>query len=426
VLLIVGVVVGMGLLNGKPDTTAGKGQGGKKAKVVKVASPTTSKTSADMAPEERPSVPRQRKKSAFDEPPIPVGEGFAVRTPDGEVSKEATLKMAMRRAIGSKGRVVLNNKEPLKLTGDDALINISGGTLVIEAEKGTQPVLEVEIKGGLSWLTTRGETPLRLAGVTVVARYTGGGEAPPPVIFSGSRVTLERCVFRASGAVAGCSAVAVQSEALSATGCFFENFDRALDFSAFAGPGAIVKQCMMVLPKPKPGVMGWAVRVSNLPGGRGKLERKVVMERCTVKGKGMLDLVGFSADFPCNVQVKECAVLADNVFAWEPAKKGESPLEPSALHWSGVGNRYDVQSKSWVVLKPDGSEPLPDGPADLSSWNQRFADRLEGGPIKFQTATSELPAENTAPIDFALTEQGDFKVGADPDLVGPAAKGAPR
>ncbi|MDR3632595.1 MAG: serine/threonine-protein kinase [Isosphaeraceae bacterium] len=434
VLVIVGAVVGMGLLGGKTDkSTTAKTKQSKASKSTKVAAdgaskPTkTAKSDAtETAVATTVTTAEKAKKSVFNEPPIPEGQGFAVRTGGGDVSKEPNLKSAMQRAIGSRGRVVLNNKEPLKLTGDDAVINISGGALVIAAEKGTQPVLEVEIKGGNSWLMTRAESPLTVIGVTIVAKYVGTpGPNPPPVIYSGSKVTLDHCTFRTSGAVPGSCAVTVEGESLTAVGCYFENFDRSLDFSAFSGPGATIKHCMMVRPKANAQPIGWALRVRNLPGGKSKSARKVLLDHCTVKGKGFVELADFSSEYPCEVQVKDCAVLADALLAWEHPKPGDAPLSPESLRWSGVGNTYDVQTKSWVVLNHDGTEPLADGPSDISSWNQRMSDRnAAGGPLKFQTDAGAMPAEGTAPIDFTIPDQGDLKVGADPEVVGPSGKPA--
>ncbi len=428
-LVIVGVVLGLGLLGGKDEKpTTAKGKPAKTSKGTAVATstkPKKSKETPEGKPREKPEVAvntkpaAPRKKSAFDEPAIPEGQGFAVLAPDGTVVREPDLKGAMSRAVGSKGRVLLDKSEPIKLSGDDAAINLSGGRLTIAAKKGVQPVLEVEVKGETPWLLVRSESPLTLIGVTIVARYPTPHPKPAPVILAASEVTLTNCVFRATGSVAKTSVVAAKGFALTATGCFFENFDCALDFDAFGTHTATIRQCMMVRPKADAQPIGWAVRLRNFPGQATKV-RKVILDRCTVKGKGLIELVDFKPDYPCRVEVKECAVLADSILAWQ---SGDVPVSPEALQWAGVGNKYDIQGKSWIVTKPDGSQPAADSPSDLESWNKRFTERdATGGPLKFQTEISSLPAENTAPIDFTIPDQGDLKIGADPNSVGPSAK----
>ena len=71
---------------------------------------------------------------------------------------------------------------------------------------------------------------------------------------------------------------------------------------------------------PPEALEGWAIRVRNLPGGTGKTARKVLVEHCTVKGKGFLELADFSPQYPVDVAVKESAVQADTLLAWEHPK----------------------------------------------------------------------------------------------------------
>ena len=82
-------------------------------------------------------------------------------------------------------------------------------------------------------------------------------------------------------------------------------------------------------------VMGWALRVSNLPGGRGKPVRRVVMEHCTVKGKGLLDLADFSSQHPCDVQVIFPATR-DEIRVAGPEFRGE-------ILWVTVVGAWDTE-----------------------------------------------------------------------------------
>jgi serine/threonine-protein kinase len=238
------------------------------------------------------------------------------------------------------------------------------------------------------------------------------------VIQAGHEVQLERCAFTATGGGGGSRAVESEGGTLVATGCWFEGFDRALDISVIAGRTVTLTQCMLIRAK---GDRGWAVRVDRMPGGDPlKHPPRVVIDRCTVKAKGLLDLVGFSAQAPVSVELRGCAVQADAVLAWQ--RYGEAPLPSEVLRWSGANNRYDVRGKSWVVAGPDGAPPPSGGPADFAAWNRKFTDRgSDAAPVKFQAEPS-APSESLVPQDFALTEPGDPPAGADPDQVGPPAK----
>jgi serine/threonine-protein kinase len=355
---------------------------------------------------------------------VPGGHPIAVKSRDGVVTVEADLKNAMRRAIGSKGHVLLNNATPLKLSGEEAAIMISGGRLHIRAAEGARPVLEVEIKGPGPFLSTRTDTPLTMVGVTIVAHYAGTapGKEPPPLIEAGTTIVLDHCAFTATGAVQGARAIDVEGGSLSAIGCWFEGFDEALDIAYFGGSVATLRQCMMVRAGSDDPPIGWGVRARSQPGGSPKAARRLILDRCTMKGKGLLDLVEFSPEEPLKVDITGCAVLAEALLAWETPKPG-TPLSPEALDWTGQGNQYDLRGKSWVVLTPEGAPELADEPTDLATWARRFkeTDALPP-PIPFQTDPAAL-TEPPRPRDFAINNTGARPVGADPDQVGPSARG---
>jgi serine/threonine-protein kinase len=265
---------------------------------------------------------------------------------------------------------------------------------------------------------------LTIVGVSIVARYHGKPKAVPALIDAGGSVTLERCSFTARGAVQGSRAVAVEGNALTVFGCWFDGFDTALDVSAFAGSSTRIRQSMMV----RTGIgtetdarpIGWAVRIRKTAGGPSQVTRQLHMEHCTVKGKGLLHLVDFSPEAPLRVDIKECAVLADALLAWETPQPGTPPTA-EALTWKGRGNQYDIRGSSWVVLSAAGAPELPDGPIDLASWRSKMTelDPLPP-PIRFRTPPESLP-EAPQPLDFEITEQDVRSPGADPGRVGPSA-----
>ena len=91
--------------------------------------------------------------------------------------------------------------EPLDVPSG-TLGNIGGGTLAIRAAKGTRPVLKVEIKERKPFLSTRGDTPLRLEGITIEARYAAPDAKPEPAAEVLTAGTAEQLVQKLRDSVA--------------------------------------------------------------------------------------------------------------------------------------------------------------------------------------------------------------------------------
>ena len=364
--------------------------------------------------------PGPAKTKTSDAAEVPADEPIAVKTPDGVVKIEPNLKSAMQRAIGSKGHVLLNNRTPLKLSGPDAALTIGGGRLYIRAAEGVQPVVEVEMQGQKPFLSTRTDTPLTIVGVTFVARYRGKPKMVPALIQAGADLTLDRCAFTASGGVEGSRAVVAEGGSLTVSGCWFEGFATALDVASFAGSITKIKQSMMVRARTDAQPIGWALRIRRAPGGNTKERRRLVLEHCTAKGAGLLDLVDFSPQSPLQVGIKQCAVMAEALLAWQTSKPA-TPLTAEALDWKGEGNQYDIRGKSWVVLSAEGMTELPDGPIDLASWRSKVTEQDPiPPPVRFRVDPESL-SESPQPGDFAIIDPEVHPPGADPDHVGPTA-----
>ena len=407
---------------GGPATAPdGKGQG-KGGSVEAVASPTGAgggKTSGEKAPE----VPQ------------PKGQQVAVVAADGTTSIEPDLRAAMRAAVGSRGHVLLLNQTPLKVAASEAF-TASGGTLAIRAGAGVKPVLQVEVKGATPFLSTRTNAPLKIEGVTIEVTYVEPGPAPAPVIQAGSSVSLDRCTFKLTNPTAGSRALSVEGGRLTASGCWFADFDRALDVACFGGSSATLRQCLLVRTKggdKAPG--GWAVRLQNMPGGTAGVARRLELERCTSFGQGFLEVSGFSPTAPLSVKLTGCAVVADTLLSWQPSapadpKAREARPTREALPWAGRDDQFDVRGTGgWVrfVAAPGAAPvPLPDGPTDLASWNRDFATETNSvpPPVRFATDPASL-SEHPEPSNFAIADLGIRPVGADPALIGPGADPVP-
>ena len=371
------------------------------------------------------------------------GGEVAVVAADGTTTVEPDLRTAVRSAVGSRGHVLLLNREPLTVPAGEPLLAPSG-LLVIRAGKGLRPEIRVEVKGGKPFLTTRGESTIRMEGVTLVARMVDPGPAPSALIEAGGDVVLDRCDFRAEGDVKGSIALVQEGRELTATGCLFVNFERAIDAASLNGSVTTLRQCMIVQTHPPdhakhegggeaspaggaPPPAG-SVRLRALGGGAARAGRRLVLENCTVKAPVFLELDGFTPLLPLSVEVRGCAAASDALLTWGAGVLHDGPPAPpstESLSWKGQGDQYEVGGKTWVRLagregKPEA--PWADAPADLEGWSKRVGP--EGDPIdkpvKFATDPSALP-ERPTPGDFAPAEAFASSAGADPAFVGPGA-----
>jgi serine/threonine-protein kinase len=349
---------------------------------------------------------------------VPPDQPIAVKLPDGTVRVEPNLKSAMQRAIGSKGHVVLNNSRALALSGSEAELAIGGGPLYIRAAAGVRPVVEVEIGRQKPFLSTKADTPLTIVGVTIVARYRSRPKTIPPVIHAGADMTLERCAFTVKGTVEGARAVVSEGSRLTVDGCWFAGFATALDVASFAGSNTTIKQSMMVQTAADTQPIGWALRIQQAPGGKPGERRRLLIEHCTSRGEGLLELVDFTPQAPLQVAIKQCAVLSHALLAWQTPAPG-TPLTVDALEWQGEGNQYDIRGKSWVVLSSDGTSELRDGPIDLASWRSKVVEHDPVlPPVRFRVDPASL-SESPQPDDFAIIDPEIRPPGADPARVGP-------
>lgn len=423
--------------------TKGKGGGGTNPRAAQSKGGTSDSSSI-----QTPGVAKLRAQPNL---PTPQGKEVAVVAADGTTTIEADLKSAIRAAVGSRGYVLLQNTTPMKFTAAEH-VAASGGTLVLRAAPGTKPVLKVEVKGATPFLSTRTDSPLKIEGVTFEATYVDPGNDPAPVIEAGGAVTLDRCSFRLAAPSPKSRALAVEGGSLAVAGCWFENFDRALDIACFGGMTSTLRECMIVrtakdaakpaeagaapAPTPAPASSGWAVRLRSMPGGFAKTGRRLVMEHCTSSNPGFLDLAGFSPEAPINIQATSCAVVADTLVAWEPGTtadprtKDASTINRFALSWTGRDNQYDIRGTTgWVQLIPSRNAPpvpLPDGPNDLASWTKLLAAESDTvpPPVKFATESSSL-SERPEPTDYAIPDKGIRPIGANPKFVGPGAEPVP-
>jgi hypothetical protein len=359
------------------------------------------------------------------------GPAITVLTDDGEGKPVEDLFQAMETAIG--GWVVLHNREPLPLPAREQLINlVSTGWLKLRAALGVKLVLIVELKGQKPFLTVGPDMNLTLEGLTVEARYldpppgSTASPTPAPIILGGGPAQICYCNFEVLNGtkVTGTRALVADGNNLTIENCWFKGFQTALEVHAIGGSTMLVKQTI-IMPATRrvadPSA-GWGLKMQFMSGNSRGSTRRLILRHCTVAGSGLLQLAGFSPQYPLHVEVTGCAVQTNALVGWETITP-ETPSNPQTLQWKGKGNQLDVSGAAWIV--PWGKGVL--GPAtkavDRNGWS-RIATEEEPviGNIQFSSKPEARP-ESPAPSDYGIEKTGPGKVGASPEQVGSGAAG---
>ena len=344
----------------------------------------------------------------------------------------------MEKAVGARGWVVLHNREPLSLPASDRSgFSTGNGWLKLRAAPGVSPVIVVEIKGQRPFLTVGSGMSLVLEGLTIVARYTdqspGNGVGPPPTILAAGPVRVTQCAFLLEGTAGppGSCAITVDGGNLTVENSWFKGFDTALDVRAIGNSTTTLRQTMTIggalrsaAPAPassgpdQAAARGWGIRMQFHGGRRAGIARKLLLDHCTATGAGLLQISGFTPEFPLQVQAQGCAVQAGALIAWEPVIP-EAAMNPQTLQWQGDGNQLDITGPSWIVPAGKGT-PIPQtGIVDRQGWSRIAKDRSPVlGEIQFLNGSGTSP-EKPDPEDFTIKGDGVEKVGADPKQVGP-------
>ncbi len=369
-------------------------------------------------------------------PPI-TEQPFVVRLPDDEERHFDNLLAALQIATSNRGYVELRNREPYRLHGDQ-LLDFSRGTqaVAIRAAPGFEPVIEIDLKGPSSFITTGSSVSLELSGVTILVHYpeTGASSPPPPIIKAARKARIDRCAFKiASGSRRKDSrAIFFEGNVLEVNRCWFEGFDEAIELSLLMNSTARIQQTMIV---PASGLTppaaqfsewhGWGVQARLISEKRSQTRKAhLTLDHCTVEGAGVLDVVGSLSPAVFQVEVKQCAIKAEALLACRAGKAGEDLS--ARVRWSGTGNQYDILGRSWIVLSAhQGTPELSTAVVDLNSWLDAVG--TESKPIKSKLTYQTDPKERSLqlqPRDFAIknSEPPQNQPGADPDLVGPWSK----
>ena len=363
---------------------------------------------------------------AVGEGPAAVESGFSVRHPDGSTEAVADLVSAVNLAVGSRGEVLLGDHAPIRLSSLPT-IRIQRGPLVIRAADNARPVLSIDDAGTQPLIETAGNAAITLRGLRIIARYPAKkAAAPAPLILAGGALSIDHCVFEASGGVSGATAIKGLGGALTVQGSLFDGFDKTLDLMVPPGSEITLRQSIFIKPRTSEEPLGWALRLQNetvsLGPNRNK-PRKVTLDHCTTRGQGVFDLVEFGPNASIDFDVKASAFQAKSLIAWQ-APANQKKMEPKSLHWIGRGNRFDVSGDAWIVLSTATASPaIPGAPTDLGTWSAQYTETSsQAASFTFAANPDTRPLDRfPEPADFALKGEGTADLGADPKRVGPEA-----
>jgi serine/threonine-protein kinase len=364
-----------------------------------------------MTPESKSSTPPQTGPTAADHAAAakpaeraasnPAAQApIVVRSPDGSTPDVPvkTLSDAINRALGNGGVVVLRDPEPLVLTNKSPVHAMLGGTLVIRAETGVRPVLDITLSGTGPFLVSGPDLSLELEGLTVRARGPKSSGSPgtpgaksPTIIQAAGPLTVRRCEFQSEAGPE--SAIYCDGGNLTVERSRFKGFDRAIEIRMFRKLAATIRQTT-IAPGAERLKDHWGFKITHFAlKGLPKVPPNLTLafDHCSFQGAGLLALSGFSEQSPLQVRMSDCKVRADALIDWE-SKAGEPDWPKNALTWTGSGNHYEIDGNSLILQN--------------------------GAPLGSIASTTEvlkaIIASETPPTDGAVA-------GADPALIGPSS-----
>jgi serine/threonine-protein kinase len=368
-----------------------------------------------------------------------LATAITVLMEDGVETPAQDLLEAIQKAVGAKGWVVFHNRAAMRLpAGRVAALSATNEWVKLRAAEGVNPILEVELKEQKPLLTIGSGMNLIIEGLTIIARYPDHARtaraAGTVILTSGGAVQLRHCAFETAEErmSAGSRAIIVEGGNLTVENCWFKGFDAALEVHMTGGSATAIRQTMLIpavaetltlapsssRPTAMPTESGWGVRVELMGGGRAGAQRRLLLDRCTVAGTGLLELAGFSATSPLQVEAKECAVQTMTLIGWELNANG-SRFQPQALRWEGDGNQLDVSGPSWILQSAKTATERSSAIAGLDHWSQIATERAPiSSGIEFSSAR-ESRVHSVQPRDFAIKSTAAHKAGANPAEVGP-------
>ncbi len=351
---------------------------------------------------------------------------IAVLGVDGKMKAAPDLLRAMETALGGKGVVVFKRGEPIEFQADAGLSLSGRGSLQLQGEGGTPTVLKIRLDGKKPFLSLGSSVNLVLKNLTLEVHRSGateGAAATPPLIMTAGKCELDHCELRAApaGGYPGSCAVRTDGSGMKIDHCWFEGFETAFEIHALAGATHVIRESMFVpggtpseaVKAGKSVRTGWAGKIRFEGGGLRDGSRSLRLERCTVSGEGLLQLVDFPDRSRLDLEVVSCAVKVDRLLDWKPATP-EVPLTRDVVAWKGVENQLDVVGNSWVS-GPSSVPPI----AGLDEWSALFSEtRPIRSAIQFAMGPT-TPEGRLSSRAYAILNADASSPGADAEDVGP-------
>jgi hypothetical protein len=324
---------------------------------------------------------------------------------DGSEEPQVSLEAAIQRATGKAAEIILRDGGPMILAPESPLI-ISSGRVVLRAEEGAHPVILVRWDGAQPALMVRLDGSLSCTGLTFKCEPARATSRTVLIECVGN-LTLDSCTFGSVSPAAGLTAVVAGGGRTDVRRCVFRGIETGIRIEAFAGSSSQVSHCLFVGPMAGD-AGGSAVSLIDRLSREQNSARKLLIDRCTVVGMGLLALDGLTTDHPVEVDVRGTVLVGPRVLNWT----GPSAF-PGGLKWTGSDNRYAIEGPSWAH-GADG--PLPGGPDDLDSWGRvvRGEAGSRSGAVRFRGG-EDVAALRDLPVDgFALDGPDAQAIGFDP------------
>ncbi len=335
--------------------------------------------------------PTTRKSGGFQLPPPPPpppsnqNDLVTIRwLDDGVETPELSLASALQQAAGKRAEILVRDHQPLELTGDRSLV-VSKGGVVLRAAEGTAPVVKVRWKGSAPVFMVRLDSSLKVIGLNFECDPEHSTTRTALFEATGDLV-LERTRFTAPGPVHDMKVAIADGLRTTISGCVFQGIDAPLRFEVFTGAKVQLEQCLFLRSPGQDDTKGWAIVLSDRLARSDTKAHRLVVDRCTVVGSGLMALEDFTPDHRVEIEVRGTVVQGPALLAWTGAS-----AFPSGLRWLGSGNRYDLKGPAWVLRGPGTSEGIAKAPTDLPSWCTATAKEPEPRP---SGSTSRAAARN--------------------------------
>jgi serine/threonine protein kinase len=331
--------------------------------------------------------------------PDDAAKPFLVRLGRDNVQQEATLPEALRRASGKTAEITLYDSASIDLKLDEPLT--VSGSITLKAAPGNHPIIHVNLRKPVSFLTGSAQSALHLEGIAI--RVSVGSDAPSElaVIRALGNLSLDRCSIEGRNLPAEVHAIQAEGSRLSLHNCWVLGFSTALAWRAFPDSEAILEQTLLV----GSGSDAWPLFV-KIESTRAEKRRHLRIDHCTFVGSGLARVSGAKAAAPLEIKTTASVVVGRWLLDWQ----GEA--FPKGLTWTGEENLFDLGGEGWIANAKGAVGSVPIGgrehklDAFASKGQPQIKDRgSQARSVEFATMP---PSSGTSPADYRLISGEGF------------------